>query len=203
VLANGENSATESNYAFLCIIRGHRAEADRHRQRANDLDPVGAANISSNAQFLVLAGRLTEARQEYEKLVSLNNGVNPKLLLNSVIAEQGYADVAIRNLLTLPQQLPSVQMYLAETKAMAGAPEEALRILVPLEQNYRDGRSFMYDFAAVYAAMDDEPNTVKWMERSMAAREGPAIYLRLDPVFAKMQNRPAFRALKKRMDLDW
>jgi hypothetical protein len=94
-------------------------------------------------------------------------------------------------------------MYLAEAKAMVGAPEEALRILVPLEQNYRDGRSFMYDFALVYAAMDDEPNTIKWLERSMDAREGPAIYLHLEPVFAKMQNRPAFRALKKRMDLDW
>ena len=201
-LANGENSATESNYAFLCIIRGRRAEADRHRQRANDLDPVGTGNMSSNAQFLVLAGRLTEAREEYEKLVSLNNRLNPKLLLNAIIAEQGHADVAIRNLLTLPQQLPGVQMYLAEAKAIAGAREEALRILGPLEQNYRDGRSFMYDFAVVYAAMDDEPNTIKWMERSMDAREGPAIYLAVDPAFAKMQNRPAFRALKKRMDLD-
>jgi hypothetical protein len=86
---------------------------------------------------------------------------------------------------------------------MAGERMEALRILAPLEQNYRDGRSFMYDFAVVYAALDDEPNTIKWLQRSMDAREGPALYIPVEPAFAKMQNRPAFRALKKRMDLDW
>ena len=51
--------------------------------------------------------------------------------------------------------------------------------------------------------MDGEPNTVKWLERSMDAREGPAMYIRVAPALTKMQNRPAFRALKKRMGLDW
>ena len=202
-LANGENSSTESNYAVLCIIRGRRAEADRHRQRANDLDPIGARNVSSNAQFLVLEDRLAEATEEYRKMVSRTNGLNAKLLLNSTLAQQGQTDVAIRNLLALPQELPSVQMGLAQAKAMAGAGEEARGILAPLERKYRDSRLFMYDFAVVYAAMGDESSTITWLGRSLDAREGPAIYIPVDPVFAKMQHRPAFRALKKRMDLDW
>jgi hypothetical protein len=61
----------------------------------------------------------------------------------------------------------------------------------------------MYDFAIAYTAMGDAANAVKWMERSMDAREGPATYIRVDPELAKVQDSAGFRALKKRMDLDW
>jgi hypothetical protein len=37
----------------------------------------------------------------------------------------------------------------------------------------------------------------------MEAREGPAYYIHVSPMFAKMQDTPDFHRLKKRMNLDW
>jgi hypothetical protein len=56
-------------------------------------------------------------------------------------------------------------------------------------------------FALVYAAMGDEPNTVKWLGRSADRREFQALNLAVNPVFAAMRNSPGFVALKKRMGL--
>ena len=98
----------------------------------------------------------------------------------------------------LSQQEPDAAVLLAQVEAARGHREEALRILRPFESNYQTGKILLSDFAGVYAAMGDEPNTVKWLERSMDAREMPAIYIHIDPVYARMQNTPAFHRLKKR-----
>jgi TolB-like protein/Tfp pilus assembly protein PilF len=202
-LSWGENAGAENNYALLCQIQGRRAEAEQHRQLANDLDPANPNIVLNNANYLLLSGRLAEAREELQKVAGWGNAVNAKIGLYGVMAQQGQTAEAIKGLESLPQGLPSVQLGLAEAKAAAGARDEALALLAPLEQNYRENRIFMSWIAGVYAAMDDEANTVKWLERSMDAREGPAMYIHVAPIWAKMQNRPAFRALKKRMGLDW
>ena len=123
--------------------------------------------------------------------------------LNAIDAELGKRDEAIRNLRKLSQQLPAALMPLALEEAIAGHRAEALRILAPLERNYQSGKTFMGEFAAVYVALGDEPNTVKWLERAMDAREMPVIYVPVSPVFAKMEDTPDFHRLKKRMNLDW
>lgn len=198
--ATQENWATEGFYAELCLVRGRRAEAEQHRRRANDLDSISPTNITNNAQFLQLVGRLAEARAETLKVSERSIGA--KLRLNTIIAAQGQPEEAIKNLLALPQE-PNVQLILAYAKAKAGASQEALRLLASLEEHYQESHLRAGEFAAAYAALDDEPSTIKWLTRSMDAREFIAIYIPVNPDFAKMQNRPAFRALKKRMNLDW
>jgi hypothetical protein len=50
--------------------------------------------------------------------------------------------------------------------------------------------------------MGDEPNTVKWLERSADRHEFQALNLAVHPVYAPMRNSAGFRALKRRMGLD-
>jgi hypothetical protein len=80
---------------------------------------------------------------------------------------------------------------------------EALRIEQPLERNYQNEDVTLFDFAAFYAVLNDEPNTVKWLQRSMDAREAGAIHIRIYRDFAKMEDTPALHGLEKRMNLDW
>jgi eukaryotic-like serine/threonine-protein kinase len=61
----------------------------------------------------------------------------------------------------------------------------------------------MFQFALIHAALDDQPGTVKWLERSMEAREGGATHARSEPSFAKWQDTPEFHAMKKRLNLDY
>ena len=57
-------------------------------------------------------------------------------------------------------------------------------------------------FALVYAFLGDEPNTVKWLERSADRHEWQALNVAVHPAYASMRNSPGFRALMKRMGLD-
>jgi TolB-like protein/Tfp pilus assembly protein PilF len=204
VLASGPSGAAESKLALLYLIVGRRREADEHMQRAQDLDAVSSLGSQNFEVFLLLEGRFAEAREECRKLIVRNPGsVNWRIQMNFLDALAGKRDAAVQNLRTLSRQEPDAAVLLAQLEAARGHREEALSILRPFEINYQTGKILLSDLAGVYAAMGDEPNTVKWLERSMEAREMPAIYIHTDPVYARMQNTPAFHRLKKRMNLDW
>lgn len=203
VLAAGPSAAAEDTLSTLYLIEGRRAEADQHRRAAQDLD-IRFSLTANNMTFLSLEGRTAEAREECLKLIVRNpNASRWQTELNTLDASLGKMDVAIRNLRKLSRQQPDALIALAHLEALASHRDEALRILTPLERNYQSGKLFMIDFAYVYAGLDDEPNTVKWLERAMDAREMPAIYMHVSPDFAKMQDTPEFHRLKKRMNLDW
>lgn len=204
VAAAGDNMSVEENYALLCLIRGQRREAERHMERAVQLDPEGNGRIANTVNLLQLEGRLPEAETECRKWLSrTQRGLGPKLALAAILAGQQKTSAALQILQSLPPENPTVRMALAQVIAMSGDRQQALRLMAPFEQTYRERRVFMYDFAVAYAALGDAPNAAKWMERSMNAREGPALYIRVDPQLAKVQTDPAFRALKLRMNLDW
>ncbi len=203
-LAAGQSGGAEMSLALLYLILGRRTEADEHLRRARDLDPLSRAAAVNTTMALELEGRPAEAREEMQLLVSQNPGaVVWQIELNALDAQLGRTGPAIANLRKLAQRVPDANIALAEAEARAGHRDEALRILRPFEQNYMNGDIPMFQFALVHAALDDEPNTVKWLERSMDAHEGGATHIRIETAFARFQNTPAFHALKKRMNLDW
>jgi serine/threonine protein kinase len=203
VIAAGRNVTAESMLALLYLITGQRREADQQMEHARDLDPLGSLSAQMFEVFLEVEGRSAEAREECRKILDRNPGaLNWKVQLNFLDARLGKIDDAVRNLRGLARE-PDAGVVLAQVEALAGNREEALRILRPWERDYQNGKILMSDFAEVYAALGDEPNTVKWLERAMDSREMPAMYIHVDPVYSKMQDTPEFHRLKRRMNLDW
>jgi tetratricopeptide (TPR) repeat protein len=182
VLAAGPSASAEDMLSNLYLIQGRQAEADQHRRMSEDLDALTFALSPNSMTFLAMEGRMGEAREECLRIIARD----PRAPRWQIKLDEFDA-----------------LMTLAAVEAIAGHRDEALLILRPLEKNYQSGKFLMGDFAEVYAALGDEPNTVKWLERAMEAREGPVYYLRVSPVFAKMQDTPDFHRLKKRMNLDW
>jgi hypothetical protein len=68
-----------------------------------------------------------------------------------------------------------------------------------LEEKYPNPGVSMQWFALVYTFLGDEPNTVKWLERSADRHEWQALNVAVHQAYASMRNSPGFRALKKRM----
>ncbi len=199
-----DNSGVEQNYATLCLIRGRRGEADAHRERAKLFDPDGLGRLANDVNAFILEGRWNDARVSCEEWMRRSpNAAGPKLILAQILSHVGKGDAALKLLAALPKETAGVPMALAQVKAASGDAVEARRMLAALEEKYAEGRLFAYDFATAYAELHDERNAVQWMRRSMDAREGPAMYIRIDPQLAAVQKNPDFRALKKRMDLDW
>jgi TolB-like protein/Tfp pilus assembly protein PilF len=203
-LASGDNAGAEENYAALCLIQGRRAEANKHIDRARQISPNDPNHAENQANILYLASRFADAEEVSQSLMRTNpNAIGPKLRMAPFLAKKGKLSEALKMLAALPQEYPNVQMTTAIIKARAGDNTGALRLLGPLEKDVDTNGMFYYNLALAYSAMGDAANAAKWLERSMDAREGPALYIRVDPALAAIQNAPAVRALKKRMGLDW
>jgi serine/threonine protein kinase/Flp pilus assembly protein TadD len=203
-LSINPTAGAEMNFASLDLILGRRADADRHFQRAQDLDPLSSQAVLNAAQFLALESRFSEAREEIWKIASQNpTSTRLQIRLNFLDAWLSRPGVALENLRKASRGQPFARELLAKVEARDGRRTEALKTIGPLEQNYQDGHLVLTWAAEVYALLDDEPSTVKWLERAIDVREDQAAYIHVDPAFAKMQNTAAFHALKMRMNLDW
>jgi len=172
--------------------------------RAEEIDPLSSSIARNTATILSLEGRFGELHEQALKIASGDpNAIPAQLALNGAYAEEGKLGQAIQNLRALLPQHPQVAMDLAQYEGEAGNRKEALTILHALERNEQKSQMLRYWFARPYAVMGDMPNTLKWLERSLDDREFVAMYIHVDTAFNKLQDTPAFHALKKRMNLDW
>jgi tetratricopeptide (TPR) repeat protein len=193
----------EDYYALLLIFRGRFSEAEQHIQRALDRDPYSTAARTDVSVARNLEGRFAQAREisqqmaaEYPKMIG------PQGMIGLTYIEEGHPELALPTLRQLKQRFPQAQVFEAMACARAGRREEALRLIRPFEEKYPDPGVAMQWFALVYAFMGDEPNTVKWLERSADRHEFQALNLAVHPVYAPMRNSARFRALERRMGLD-
>ena len=193
----------EDYYALLLIFRGRFSEAEQHIQRALDRDPYSTAARIDVSVARNLEGRFAQAREisqqiaaEYPKMIG------PQGMIGLTYIEEGHPELALPILRQLRQRFPQVQVFEAMACARAGRREEALRLIRPFEEKYPDPGVAMQWFALVYAFMGDEPNTVKWLERSADRHEFQALNLAVHPVYAPMRNSAGFRALERRMGLN-
>jgi serine/threonine-protein kinase len=193
----------EDYYALLLIFRGRFSEAEQHIQRALDRDPYSTAARTDVSVARNLEGRFAQAREISQQMAAeYPKTIGPQGMIGLTYIEEGHPELALPILRQLKQRFPPAQVFEAMACARAGRREEALRLIRPFEEKYPDPGVAMQWFALVYAFMGDEPNTVKWLERSADRHEFQALNLAVHPVYAPMRNSARFRALERRMGLD-
>jgi len=202
-MAVGASSATaETFYAFFLIFHGRFSEADSHLRRMLDLDPFSSASMTALSLARNLEGRFAEAREAGERArAQFPNTLSPQIMVCLTYIEEGSAAAALPLIRHLEAKFPEGQILEAMAYAKAGQREQAIQILRSLEEKNSNAVAMQW-FALGYAMLGDEPNTLKWLNRSADRREFQALNLAVHPVYAPMENSPGFVALKKRMGLD-
>jgi TolB-like protein/Tfp pilus assembly protein PilF len=190
----------EQIYATLLLFRGHTAEADEHIRRAQDLDPFQVSTLYNIASLRLLEGRYAETRALAQKMAA----VSPKMFAAKILFSgcdilENRTDQALEETREWKRDFPGAQMFEAMALARAGQKDEALRLMRPFEGKYPNPGVALEWFALVYGILGDEPNTVKWLQRSADQREWQVLNLAINPVFASVRNSPDFQALEKRM----
>jgi TolB-like protein/tetratricopeptide (TPR) repeat protein len=197
------DSNAEGQYALLLTFRGRFAEADRHAARSLDLSPLGTATLMNFAQVRHLEGRLGQALEVFQRLGGqFPRMVAPRQMMAQISIEEGRPELALPIVQQLKAQFPTTDCIEASALAKEGRRQDALRLLRPLEDKYPETGIPMQWIALAYASMDDEPNTVKWLERSADRHEFQALNLAVHPAYAHLRNSPQFLALEKRMGLE-
>jgi len=202
-LASPPDADAEGDYAKFLIFRGHFAEADKHLQRYEELDPFSTEMMLNLATARNLEGRFAEARARSQKLAEAYPSIlAARQLIGLTYIEEGHADLALANLEPMKQNIPFAPFREAMARARAGQREEALALIRAYEEKYPNVTVSMQWFAAVYAFMGDEPNTLKWLERAADRHEWSALNIAINPIYAPMRNSPQFQALEHRIGLD-
>jgi TolB-like protein/Tfp pilus assembly protein PilF len=202
-LSANPDASVDTAFAMYLIFRGRFAEADPYLRRAQDLDPFGVATLNNIANARYMEGRLTERYDIARKLML----ISPDMLaaqLGSAAADaaEGHTDEAWSKFQKLKERAPAAaNMAEAWVRSSLGQREQSLRLIRPYEDQYPTAGIPAEGFALVYAHLGDEPNTVKWLHRSIDAREWQALNLAINPAFHAMENSSAFLAMKGRMGL--
>ena len=96
---------------------------------------------------------------------------------------------------------PLYTAQVAVALARAGRKREALRIAHELETISRKRYVSPYGLAQIYAALNSNEDTFKWLQAAYDDRAVWMGYLAVDPIFDRYRSDQRFRELLQRIDL--
>lgn len=198
ILASGPDAAAERMYAFWLLYQGQSSQAKIHFRRGEELDPISIEALTNAALFWGQAGEFERSLDVCRRL-----GKVPGATIMSSLdyVTEGRPEVALRLLEKFDDRLPYIVLTKAIALGSAGHREQALRLAHPFEASYPNLKVPCQWLALLYAYQGDEPNTVKWLQRSADAHEWQVLNIAVHPAYKKMQQNPDFQALKRRIGL--
>jgi tetratricopeptide (TPR) repeat protein len=201
--AGAPDATVESTYTLFLIYRGRFAEADQHIRRMADLDPFSTTTMNNVGLAKYLEGRFAEAREVAQRMAAqAPKMISPPQMIGMTYVAEGHPELALPIFRQLKQRFPPGQIFEALAYAAGGQRNEALRLIRPYEEKYPNAGVPMQWFAMVYANMGDEPNTVKWLQRSADRHEFQVLNIAIHPAYERFRSSPEFRALEKRVGLE-
>jgi hypothetical protein len=88
---------------------------------------------------------------------------------------------------------------LAHALGRGGDRAAALAILADLQQAAAERYVSPYEFAWIYAGLDDRESALASLEEACAERSSQMVFLRLDPLFRELREDPRFRSVVERV----
>jgi serine/threonine-protein kinase len=192
-------------YGDYLSIRGRHDEALSEARRALELDPLNLMISTWVGLRYYLARNYSAAIEQNRDSVELDsNFAAAHLLLGEDYVQAGLHSEAVTELkraATLSGDSPLYTAQVAVALAVAGRNREALRIAHELETDSRKHYVSPYGLAQIYAALNKDDDTFRWLQ---AAYDDHAVwmgYLAVDPIFDPYRNDKRFQELLKRVGL--
>ena len=192
-------------YGDYLSIRGRHDEALSEARRALELDPLNLMISTWVGLRYYLARNYSAAIKQNRDSVELDpNFAAAHLLLGEDYVQAGLHSEAVTELkraATLSGDSPLYTAQVAVALAVAGRNREALRIAHELETDSRKRYVSPYSLAQIYAALNKDDDTFRWLQ---AAYDDHAVwmgYLAVDPIFDPYRNDKRFQELLKRVGL--
>ncbi len=180
-------------------------EAVAAARTARELEPTIEAYALGVGYRLFWARRYDEAIAELESVLGRDPGsVSAHYFLGRCHAEAGRfaeAAAALEEAARLAPRDLNVAAARAYLAARSGRRREAQRALAELRDSSARGLPLATHVASLHAALGDPAAALRWLRTAHERREGPLAWLRVDPRFDSLRDRPGFRALLAEMGL--
>jgi TolB-like protein/DNA-binding winged helix-turn-helix (wHTH) protein/tetratricopeptide (TPR) repeat protein len=180
----------------VLMVMGKFPDAVEAARRAQQLDPLSAAENTTLGVRLYYAGRYKEAVEQFTHAIEITPefavahwGLGETHLQEGRTTE---ATAELRRAVTLSQDSAYMRAWLAHALASAGQQEEARTIRRDLEHLASERYVSPFLFALIAAGSRDQDETLAWLQRTAAAGSGWIPFLPVEPEFAWLRKAPGF-----------
>ena len=192
-------------YGDYLSIRGRHDEALAEARRALELDPLNLMISTWVGLRYYMARNYFAAIQQNRDSVEMDpNFAAAHLVLGEDYVQAGLHNEAVNELkraASLSGDSPLYTAQIAVALAAAGRNREALQIAHELEGNAKKRYVSPYGLAQIYASLNRDQDTFKWLQ---AAYDDGAVwmgYLAVDPIFDRYRSDARFQELLRRVGL--
>jgi TolB-like protein/DNA-binding winged helix-turn-helix (wHTH) protein len=188
-------------YAHYFLAKSQPEKALAEVRRALVLDPLSLSINVGLGWCLYHAHRYDEAIQQYRSTLDLNPtfalahstlgmAYVQKRLYTEALAEFNKASA-------LPGSHTFALANIGRTYALSGRAAEARQVLRELEVAARQEYVPAMYMAAIYAALGDRDQSIRWIEKAYEERSDYMIYLRTEPSLDGLRSEPRFKEFLK------
>jgi TolB-like protein/Tfp pilus assembly protein PilF len=189
-------------YALSLAAQGRKEESITEIKLAREIDPRSLIINANVGWCYYLAGDPERTIEEEKTTLRLDPSFGVAHgYLGQAYLERKQFDEAIAELRTFVSLAPgeiSRKAELANAYALAGKKSEADDIRREFESNQGHKYISGYDWAMLYAGSHDKQQTLKWLEKAFAERNGRMVNLAVHPRFAFLRSEPDFHNLLRR-----
>jgi TolB-like protein/DNA-binding winged helix-turn-helix (wHTH) protein/Flp pilus assembly protein TadD len=192
-------------YGDYLSIKSRHDEALAEARRALELDPLNLMISTWVALRYYQARDYSRAIEQGRSSVELDsNFAAAHLLLGEGYVQAGLRSEGVSELKRAASLSGGSPLYTAQVAvalAAAGRRHEALRIAHELETISRERYVSPYGLAQIYAALQSDEDTFKWLQAAYRDRAVWMGYLAVDPIFDRYRPDHRFQELLRRIDL--
>ncbi len=177
--------------------------ARSHFERALQLDPFSPA-INSHVAWLEFWNRdYPRAEAQIRHTIALNpasTASSTYSLLALICAQQSRFSEALSSIQReAKQQNPaSADADLARIYALAGQPDAAARVMLQVEDVFKDRPDLGVPIATAYEAMGNADMAFSWLNRAMEEHASQIAFLKVDPRFDRLRGDPRYQGLLRK-----
>ena len=192
-------------YGDYLSIKSRHHEALAEANRALQLDPLNLMISTWVALRYYQARDYSRAIEQGRKSVELDsNFAAAHLLLGEGYVQAGLRSEGVSELKLAASLSGGSPLYTAQVAvalAAAGRRREALQIAHELETISSKRYVSPYGLAQIYAALNSDEDTFKWLQAAYRDRAVWLEYLAVDPIFDRYRSDHRFQELLRRIDL--
>ena len=198
---NGAYARMQYAYHLLCLGRTNEALAEM--TTANSLDPLRDSLVIGIS--LLRMGRLTEAREQFQKSVdSEPKRAHALWMLGHVdVLEWRYEEGLSRTqkALALSDNNSMILAGLGWSSAVAGKRTEAIKVLNELRERSRCEQVHPYLSAKIYSALGEIDLAFDWLDKAYREHDISLVTILTDESVKRLRQDPRFDELLKKMKL--
>lgn len=191
-------------YGMYFMKLGQFERARGELKRALRFDPQSLIiNADLGLPFL-FKGQYAEAVEQYRKVLETDQDfIWARFFLGWTYERSGRFPEAIAEFqkAKLIDDRPEVSAMIAQTYAVSGRRDEAVRILNSLEEQSKHHYISAYYLALIYAGLDDKERAFRWLEKAYSDHNEWLVWLKVDPRFDRLWADPRFAELLSRLGL--